>query len=39
MKKQPEIHSRVKYFSALLGEVKEKDRSKARKRKSRKKGG
>lgn len=37
MKKQPEIHSRVKYFSALLGEVKEKDRSKARKRKKGKK--
>lgn len=37
MKKQPEIHSRVKYFSALLGESKEKDRSNARKRKKAKK--
>lgn len=34
MKKQPEIHSRVKYFKALIGEgVREKDRSKARRRK------
>lgn len=34
MKKQPEIHSRVKYFKALMGEgIKPKDRSKARKRK------
>lgn len=34
MKKQPEIHSRVKYFKALMGEgVREKDRSKARRRK------
>lgn len=37
MKKQPEIHSRVKYFKALIGEgVREKDRSKARKRRKRK---
>lgn len=33
MKRQPEIHSRVKYFETLLGTKKEKDRSKARKRK------
>ena len=32
MKKQPEVHSRVKYFETLLGK-KEKDRSKARERK------
>lgn len=37
MKKQPEIHSRVKYFQSLLGEIKQKDRSKSRKRKARKK--
>ena len=33
MKRQPEVHSRVKYFETLLGAKKEKDRSKARKRK------
>ena len=33
MKRQPEIQSRVKYFESLLGVKKEKDRSKARKRK------
>lgn len=33
MKRQPEIPSRVKYFESLLGVKKEKDRSKARKRK------
>lgn len=33
MKRQPEVHSRVKYFESLLGVKKEKDRSKARKRK------
>jgi hypothetical protein len=33
MKKQPEIHSRIKYFTALCGEGKQKDRSKATKRK------
>lgn len=37
VKKQPEIHSRVKYFKALMAEgVREKDRSKARKRRKRK---
>lgn len=36
MKKQPEIHSRVKYFEALMGVKKEKDRSKSRRRKKRK---
>ena len=34
MKKQPEIHSRVKYFKALIGDgVTPKDRTKARQRK------
>ena len=33
MKRQPEVHSRVKYFETLLETKKEKDRSKARKRK------
>lgn len=37
MKKQPEIHSRIKYFSTLLGEQREKDRSKAGRRKRRRK--
>lgn len=36
MKRQPEIHSRVKYFETLLG-GKQKDRTKSRKRKARKK--
>ena len=36
MKKQPEIHSRKKYFEALCGQ-KQKDRSKARQRKKAKK--
>lgn len=36
MKKQPEIHSRAKYYEAIYGVKKEKDRSRARKRKKRK---
>ena len=37
MKRQPEVHSRVKYFESLLGTKKEKDRSKTRKKKKVKK--